>query len=139
MSVLKKLKQQIANGDIQAGACMADWLDTLGDDELDELERLVTMLEEEPEQEDTVELEQIVTALYALETGNFTTQDNQLQFQDLEEEEFFKLLNSFLFLLPFYYWSKQHLIKITPKLSLVANKNNEINVQITEYGIGQSE
>lgn len=138
MNLLEKLTQQIAEGKIKPGACMAEWLDTLGDDELDELERLVTLLEEEPEQEDTVLLGEIVVALHTLELADIDVQDQQLVLPEMEEDEFFKLLNSFLFLLPFYYWAQQELIEITPKLSLVANSKNEISVRITEYGKGQS-
>jgi hypothetical protein len=139
MNLLKKLTAQFADGEIKSGDCMADWLDTLDDGDLDELERMVTLLEEEPEDEETVVLGQVVVALYAVETGEVTFDEGQLVVPEMEEEDFFKLLNSFLFMLPFYYWAQQELIEIKPKLSLVANQKNQINVRITEYGKGEIE
>jgi hypothetical protein len=137
MSLLKKLTDQIVDGDIKSGDTIGDWLDTLEDDDLDELERLVALLEEEPEDEETVVLGQLVVALYAVETGKIDQENDQLVVPEIPEDEFFKLLNSFLFLLPFFYWGQQGLVEITPAISLVANQKNEINVKLVEYGKGE--
>jgi hypothetical protein len=139
MNLLKKLTEQIVAGDIKSGDTMEDWLATLDDDGLDELERLVALLDEEPEDEDTLVLGQVVVALYAVETKKIGQEDDQLVVPEIPEDEFFKLLNSFLFLLPFFYWQQQELVEITPNLSLLANQKNEITVKLVEYGKGEME
>ena len=139
MNLLKKLTNQVVSGQIKSGDTMQDWLMTLEDDDLDELERLVTLLEEEPEDEETVALGQVVVALYAIEKGVVDQDKNELVVPEIPEEEFFKLLNSFLFMLPFFYWQQQELIEVTPKLSLLANQKNEITVRLVEYGKGELE
>ena len=139
MNLLDKLTEQIVNGDIKAGDTMQDWLATLEDENLDELERLVELLEEEPEDDETLVLGQIVTTLYALEKDEIKQEKDELIVPELEEDVFFKLLNSFLFLLPFFYWQQQDLLEVTPKISLVANQENKITLRITEYGKGEVE
>jgi len=139
MKLLDKLSKQVIDGEIKSGDTMQDWLDTLEVEEFEELERLVALLEEEPEDEETVELGQLVTALYAVEKKEIEHDGSTLVVPELEEDEFFKLLNSFLFMLPFYYWADQDLMKITPCLSLVVNQKNGITIKLTEYGKGDSE
>jgi len=140
MNLLEKLTEQIVNKEIKSGDTMQDWLATLEDEHLDELERLVELLEEEPEDEDTLVLGQVVMTLYAIEKGLVKEEKDELIIPDIEDEDlFFKLLNSFLFLLPFFYWQQQELIEVTPKLSLVANQENKINIKIVEYGKGEME
>ncbi len=139
MSLLKKLTEQVVAGDIKPGDTMQDWLDTLDVPEFEELERLVELLEEEPEDEETVVLGQVVMALYAIEAKTIAMEEDELVVPDIEEEEFFKLLNSFLFMLPFYYWQEQELVEVTPGLSLLANQSNSITVKLTEYGKGDND
>lgn len=135
MNLLEKLTLQVVDGDIKPGDTVQDWLDTLNEEQLEQLEYLVTIQEEDPENEEVDIIAQLVVALYSIETAEISVSESkQLESVNLEEEDFFKLFNSFLFLLPFYYWLKQGLVKISTKLSLVANMNNEIKLTITEYG-----
>lgn len=135
MNLLEKLTGQVVNGDIKPGDTVQDWLDTLNEEQLEELEYLVTLQEEDPENEEVDVIAQLVVALYSVETAEISvSESDQLELVDMEEEEFFKMFNSFLFLLPFYYWLKQGLVKVSTKLSLLANMNNEIKITITEYG-----
>lgn len=135
MNLLEKLIQQVKDERIKPKDTLQDWLNTLKEEDLDELERLVTLQEEDPENEETEIIGQLVDALYSIETGTFKINDNgEPEPADIEEEEFFNLVNSFLFMLPFYYWLKQDLIKVSTKLSFQANKTDSITVTLTEYG-----
>lgn len=135
MNLLEKLIQQVKDERIKPKDTLQDWLNTLKEEDLDELERLVTLQEEDPENEETEIIGQLVDALYSIETGTFKINDSgEPEPADIEEEEFFNLVNSFLFMLPFYYWLKQDLIKVSTKLSFQANKTDSITVTLTEYG-----
>ena len=135
MNLLDKLIQQVKDGRIKPKDTLQDWLDTLKEDDLEELERLVTLQEEDPENEETEIIGQLVDVLYSIESGTFSVDDDGVpKTAEIEEAEFFNLLNSFLFMLPFYYWLKQDLIKVSTKLSFQAIKSNDITVTITEYG-----
>ncbi len=135
MNLLEKLIKQIADEEIQPKATLQDWLDTLDDDHLEELERLITQQEEDPENEENEVLGQLVAAIYSIETDSIgIDEDGELKLADIEEDEFFNLVNSFFFLMPFYYWLKQDLIKVSDKISLLNNQKNNITVTLTEYG-----
>ena len=135
MNLLDKLIQQVKDGRVKQKDTLQDWLDTLKEDDLEELERLVTLQEEDPENEETEIIGQLVDVLYSIESGTYSVNDDGVpETAEIEEAEFFNLVNSFLFLLPFYYWLKQDLIKVSTKLSFQAIKNNDITVTITEYG-----
>ena len=135
MKLLENLVQKLKDGGLKPKATMQDWLDTLKENDLEELERLITLQEEDPENDETETVSQLVEAIYAMEKGNVKVSDaGDLEMEDIDDEEFFNLLNSFLFLMPFYYWYKQDLVKISTKLSLIANKEGKITVTLTEYG-----
>lgn len=143
MSLLDKLNRQVISGEIKPKSTMQDWLDTLNEEELEQLEELVslqdidpeTLQEDDPESEEVTELALLVGALYALEEGRLSAKpDGELVYDDMEEEEFFHVFNSFIFLLPFYYWLKQDLISVNQKISLIANKSNSIQVTLKEFG-----
>ncbi|MCP4214377.1 MAG: hypothetical protein GY765_06955 [bacterium] len=136
MNLLQKLSGQIADGTIKPKDTLQDWFDTLEDADFEELERLVTMQEDDPESEDEDSeiIGQLVAALYSVETSAIEVGESGLKVADIPEDEFFKLVNSFLFLLPFYYWLKQGLLTTSTKISFLANKENKIAVTLTEYG-----
>ncbi len=136
MNLLEKLVGQFADKVIKPKDTLQDWFDTLKEEEFLELERLIGLQEEDPENEETELLGQLVVTLYSIETNSITLEDSEIKVAEIEDEEFFKLLNSFLFLLPFYYWVSQDLVKLSTKLSFLATQKNEIVVTLTEYGKG---
>lgn len=135
MKLLENLVQQLKDGALKPKDTLQDWLDTLQEKDLEELERLITLQEDDPENDETEIVAQLVEAVYAIEKGTISVSDaGELELEEIEDEEFFNLLNSFLFLMPFYYWLKQDLVKISTKLSLIANREGKITVTLTEYG-----
>ncbi len=135
MDLLERFAQAFKRGAIKPKDTFQDWMDSLEDEDFDQLERLITLHEEYPQREEVGVIGQLVTAVYALETGEIELDvAARIRVVEMEEDLFFKMTNSFLFLLTFYYWLKQGLLETNTKLSLLANMENKITITLKEYG-----